>query len=91
MYVLKLHYAEPKRASSTSTEGDEDGPVNAPLSLLPASTRFGRIDSQPTLSQHREGLAYRMLCMWLQMLVNHSAGTLLGANGQKAYLLEQLA
>ena len=91
MYVLKLHYAEPKRASSTSTEGDEDGPIDATLSLLPAPTRFGRVDSQPTLSQHREGLAYRMLCMWLQRLASHNVDTLLGVNGQKACLLEQLA
>ena len=91
MYLLKLHYAEPERTSGTSTEGDEDGPVDAPLSLLPASTRFGRVDSQPTLSQHREGLAYRMLCMWLQRLVNHNADILLDANGQKAYLLWQRA
>ena len=91
MYVLKLHYAEPERASSTSTESDEDGPIDATLSLLPAPTRFGRVDSQPTLSQHREGLAYRMLCMWFQRLASHIADTLLGVNGQKACLLEQLA
>ena len=90
MYLLKLHYAEPERASSTSTESDEDGPVDATLSLLPAPTRFGRVDSQPTLSQHREGLAYRMLCMLLLMLENHNVRILLDAIGQKAFLGEQL-